>query len=76
MKIDCEYVIDIIDSDDYSRDGGLYRLRIADDPRWSMEFDSLQDCYRKIGFFSSKYHIDKPIKVTENYDFKIDRRFE
>jgi len=76
MKIDCEYVIDIIDTSDSSRDKGFYRLRIADQADWCKEFDSLEACYRKIGFLSSKYHINKPIKVTENYDFKKDRRFE
>ena len=65
--IDCEYVIDVFATDLDTQYGGVYRLRIADDPDWCIMFDSLKDCYRKIAFFSSKYHIGKPIKVTENY---------
>ena len=65
--IDCEYVIDVLSTDLDSKYGGVYRLRIADNPDWCIMFDSLKDCYRKMAFFSSNYHIGTPIKITETH---------
>lgn len=62
------YFIDILvwDHDAERLDEGFFRLRIKGADDWDMTFTTLEDCYKYIAFFASKYHLGMEVKTVLN----------